>query len=545
MQELKKQNYLKGAAILAAASIFVKIGSAVYKIPIVSILGDAGYGCFQTTYYIYALLLTISSAGIPVALSRMVSSAFARGNTNLVKRYFSVAMPVFSMIGAALTLVMFFFADTFADLMNNPLAAPGIRVLAPAVFFSCIISVYRGYMQGFENMVPTAITQVVEVVCKTAFGIIIAIYLKNLNYDLSLVSAGAIMGVTVAAGLCVPLLIWYKRKYSRAGALPAGGPAPDEAGTELQGRWYIAGQILKVSIPITISASFMSLITVIDQSVVLGRLQNALHLSILESNELSGIYSKCINIYNLPFALIAPISISIVPAIAAALARKNSGEASGTMQSAVKLVNLLAMPACAGIIVLARPILIALYNDSRQLTTTIMMILGAASFFVCLQLITTAILQANGHERIAMITIPIGGAVQIVLDYFLVGTPGIGIIGSPFGTLMCFIVISMLNIAFIIAKVKERPKFLGISLKPLLCTAIMAAAAFFAYELLYRLGSGLIGTGRLVVIVYLAVAILIAVAVYAVLIIVTRTITKEDIALVPKGEKLARILRIR
>lgn len=545
MQEAKKQNYLKGAAILAAASILGKIGTAVYKIPLVAILGNTGNGYFQTTYNIYALLLTISSAGIPVALSRMISSASARGNTALVKRYFSVAMPIFALIGAAVTLVMFFFADALAGLINNSLAAPGIRVLAPAVFFSCIISVYRGYMQGFGNMTPTAVTQVVEVVCKTAFGIIIAKLLLDMAYDLPLVSAGAILGVTIAAGLCIPLLVWYKRKHDRTVSPAIGDNESSGAGTALPGRKHVAAQLLKVSIPITIGASFLSIITVIDQSVVMGRLQHSLNLSGIEANGFFGIYSKCLNIYNLPFALIAPISISIVPAIAAALAGKNSGEAGGIMQSSVKLVYLLAMPACAGIIVLAQPILIALYNDPEQLTSNIMMILGAASFFVCLQLVTMAILQANGHERIAMITIPIGGAVQIVLDYFLVGTPGIGIIGSPFGTLMCFIVISMLNIVFIMVKIKDKPKFLGISVKPLLCTAIMAAAAFFTYRLLRGYGPGVIGTGRMAVVVFLSLTIIVAVVVYIVLIIVTRTITKEDMALVPKGEKLAKVLRIR
>ena len=545
MQETKKQNYLKGAAILAAASILVKIGSAIYKIPLVNILGKVGYGCFQTTYNIYALLLTISSMGIPIALSRMVSSAYAKKDTNLVKRYFSVAMPVFTAIGVVVTLVMYFFADSFAGFMNNSSAAPGIRVLAPAVFFSCIISIYRGYMQGFENMTPTAVTQVVEVVCKTALGIVIAKWLSDRYYDFSLVSAGAIMGVTIAAGLCIPLLIWYKRRNDRAISLPDRAVELSGAGTGLPGRGRIAAQLLKVSIPITIGTSFLSIMTVIDQSVVLGRLQNSLHFTELESSGFFGTYSLCLNIYNLPSALIAPISISIVPAIAAALARKNRSEAGGTMQSAVKLVNLLAMPACAGIIVLSRPILVTLYNDSEQLTSTIMMILGAASFFVCLQLITAAILQANGFERIAMITVPIGGVIQIALDYVLVGTPGVGIVGSPIGTLICFIVISMLNIVFIQIKVKDKPKFLGVFIKPLLCAAIMAAAAFLSYELLHRLGSGIIGAGRMAVAAFLVLAIIIAVIVYAVLIIITRTITKEDLALVPKAEKLAKLLRIR
>jgi stage V sporulation protein B len=187
----------------------------------------------------------------------------------------------------------------------------------------------------------------------------------------------------------------------------------------------------------------------------------------------------------------------------------------------------------------------ALYGDSRQLSSTILMILGAASFFVCLQIITTAILQANGFERITMITFPVGGVVQIALDYYLVGNPQIGIVGSPIGTLACFAVISAVNIIIIYAKVKNRPKLGVVFTKPLICTAVMAALAFAAYTLLSKLASAAIGSERMVAIASLVVVVPVAVLVYAVLIVKTRTVTEEDLKYFPKGEKLARILRIK
>ena len=552
MQETKKQNYLKGAAILAAASIFVKIIGAVYKIPIFSEMGVAGVGAFQVTYNIYTLILTIATAGVPVAISRMVSAAAATGNTGLVKRYFSVALPAFSVIGVAAMMIMFLFADNLAGFMNNSLAGPGIRVMAPAVFFVCIISVYRGYTQGFENMIPTAASQVVEVLCKAAFGIAATFWLSSRNYGTAIVSAGAITGVTIGLGLCIPLLIWHKRKQVRltlpaddkgisqgCGALPAGSP------DELPGRMSVLANLFKVSVPITLGASFMAIMVVVDSSVVLGRLQSGLSLSEYEASSLFGIYTLGLTIYNLPPALVVPVSISIIPAIAAALARKRGNEAGEIMQSAVKIVNLLAMPACAGIMVLASPILVALYNNIEQVTINVLVILGAASFFVCLQLITTAILQANGYEKLTMITFPVGAALRISLGYFLVVIPEISIVGSSIGTLACFVAISALNIIFIIVKVKARPKFSRVFIKPLLCAAAMAGAAYSVYALVFRIGSGIIGTGRAAVAVYLAASIVIAVVVYAVLIIVTRTLTKEDIMLIPKGEKLAKFLRIR
>ena len=577
MQDTKSQNFIKSAAILASASIFVKFIGAIYKIPLFqeNVLGDVGIGSFQVTYGIYTLILTVATAGIPVALSRLIASAATRGDTALVKRYFSVALPAFSAIGIVAMLVMFLFADPIANLMNNSLAAPGIRVLAPAVFFVCIISVYRGYTQGFENMIPTAISQIVEVLCKAAFGIAIALWMSAQLFETQYVSAGAIVGVTIGLGLCIPLLIRYKVRHDRlylpsvkapsnssaaaddtisdaaitdaantAGSDAASASVPNGISAQ-SGKLHVLLQLLKVSIPITIGASFMTLMTVIDSSVVLGRLQSGLAITEKAASALYGIYTKGLTLYNLPSALVVPISVSIVPAIAAAIARGSRDDASGIMQSAVKLVNLLAMPASAGLIVLSGPILIALYNDARDTAAIVLMLLGAASFFVCLQSITMAILQANGHERFAMIAVPIGGAVQITLDYFLVANPSIGIIGSPIGTLVCFIVITALNISRIFAKVPERPKFAVAFLKPFACTAVMAVVAFAGYKASYLLTSALFGSERMGVAAALVVAIALALITYLIMIIATHTITSDDIKLVPKGEKLAKLLRIR
>ena len=554
MLEQKKPNFLKGAAILAATGVFVKIVGAIYQIPILRTMGDEGAGYFHVTYMVYGFILAISTAGVPVALSRLVSSAAARGDISLVKRYYSVAMPTFIVIGLAAMLVMFFFANGIADLMNTPLASYGIRVLAPAVFFVCIISVYRGYAQGFENMIPTAASQVIEVVSKAVFGIAVVFYLSGSNYEPHIVSAGAITGVTIGLGLCIPLLFWYKKKIDKERGQRDGSSIPDvRPGDDsgLPSRKSVFLRILKVSVPISISASFMSIMGVIDTSVVSGRLQNALMMSGSEAAAQLGIFRKGLSIYNLPPSLIVPLAVSIIPAIAGALARDNKNEARNITRSSAKLMNLFAMPACAGIMVLAGPILKALYYDPSQLPetvatmTTILSILGAASYFVCFQHLTIAILQANGYERVALITFPIGAAVKITLSYILVGNPNIGILGSPIGTLACFAVIVTLNLIFITVKVKERFKVVNGFLKPLFCAAIMAVVAYFVYHGAHRLGSGLLGTGNLAVVIYLAIAILIGILVYVTLVIVTRAITKDDLAHVPKGEKLAKLLRVR
>jgi len=310
-------------------------------------------------------------------------------------------------------------------------------------------------------------------------------------------------------------------------------------------------RIMKVSIPISLSASFMSIMGVIDTSVVSDRLQNALMLTESEAMAQFGIFRKGLSIYNLPPSLVVPLAVSIIPAIAGAAAQNNKKESSSIVQSSAKLTNLFAMPACAGIMVLAGPILNALYYDPSQspeafaTMTTILVILGAASYFVCFQHLTIAILQANGYERVALLTFPVGAAVKIILSYFLVGNPNIGILGLPIGTLVCFLIIAILNIIFITVKVKERFKLISGFLKPLLCAVIMAGVSYLTYKGVQYIGTGFIGTGYTADVIYLAAAIIVGVIVYVALVILTRTITGDDLLQIPKGDKLAKLFRVK
>ncbi|NLT15736.1 MAG: polysaccharide biosynthesis protein [Clostridiales bacterium] len=541
MSETKKQSYLKGAAILASTVIIAKIIGAVFKIPLYNLLGDSGTTNFALTYSIYALLLTISTSGIPVALSRQISAAASTGRPRQVKRYFSVALPAFAFIGAVFAMLMFVFAEQLAVLMGDDISA-GIRMLSPAVFFVCVVSVYEGYGQGHGNMLPTALKQIIEVTSKLLFGLAIAWWLLRQGRDMPIVAAGAISGVSIGLGIALVVLIVYKRKIDKAQHYRHLTSAAHDIPA---GRFRTLLSIFKVSIPITIGASFMNILTLVDYRLVLYRLQSGAGFSDEIAKVLTGVYSKAQTIMIIPSSLIVPLSVSIIPAISAAIANRRHREAKEVMESSLKLTNLFAMPAAAGISILSFPIFNVLFPDSHVSGPTLLTIFGAASFFICMQIISTGILQANGFERIPMFTFPVGGIIQIVLDWFLVGNPDIGIIGSPIGTLTCYFVISALNFIFIAMKVDNKPNFARVFVKPALCTAVMGVAAWSVYELLLRAVSGVLGGGRLGLLICLVCAIAVAVIVYGVLVIATKTVTREDMKLVPKGEKIANFLKIK
>ncbi len=171
LPESKRRTYIRGAAVLGATMVAVKILSMVFRLPINNILGDEGAGHFAITYQIYTVLLAVSTSGIPVALSRLIASAASTGRPQQVKRYFSTALLTFTLIGIAVSLLMFLFSEQLALLLHDANAAPGIRVLSPAVLFVCVTSVYEGYGQGHNDMVPTSLKQISEVLCKVLLGL--------------------------------------------------------------------------------------------------------------------------------------------------------------------------------------------------------------------------------------------------------------------------------------------------------------------------------------------------------------------------------------
>lgn len=543
MAEQKNQSYLTGAAILAATVGIVKLVGAVYKIPLYNLLGDEGTAHFDVIYQIYSLLLTISTAGVPIAISRLIAEARALEHYRQVQRTYRVSKLIFVTIGTVGTLFMFIFAPWLAERMHDSQVVLGVRVLSPAVLFACLISVYRGYAQGFQNMVPTAVSQIMEVVCKLVIGLAVAWGLSKAGHPLSTVAAGAIVGVTVGLGLSVPVMAFFRQWIAprrRRGLRDTPKSARDTA-----------LDILRISIPITLGASVLNIINVIDTVVLRGRLADA-GFSEKMINTLYGVYSKGKTLFHLPSSFITPVVTAVVPTIAALLAKKFRTEAKNTVESCMRVTNLLAMPCAVGLAVLADPIFSVLFPGSNANGPVLLAILGIASYFVCSYSITNGVLQASGHEKLALLSLPVGGLIKIGINYWLVGQPGIHIVGAPVGTLVCYVVITLLNMCFIAAKLPEKPNFLKITLRPLFCTAVMGLSAWGVWGLLEKFvlllpdGSSAFSAERvhLATTLCLGAAVLVAMGVYFALVIALQAVTKEDILLLPKGEKLARLLKM-
>jgi len=534
------KGYLHGAAILAGAVAIVKVLGAIYRIPVGNILGDVGFSTFQSAHAIYAFLLTLSTAGLPVALSKMISTSHALGRGAQVKRTFRIGRNTFFLLGVVSFLIMALFSRQLAYLNNAPTAAVAILALSPAMLFVCLISAYRGYFQGFSNMIPTSISQIIEAVARLFLGLGLAWYLSRTIGDDAITVAGAIFGITVGTAIATIYLFLYKKRMDRTLTLDdRDSPDPNR---------QIFRNLLHIAVPLSLGASFMALIIIVDNAIILGRLQSALGLCYDQARSLHGTYGFTTSQFNLPSSFIIPITIALIPAISAFLARGDKTSAQKAAESGIRVTCLLAMPAGAGLTVLAGPIMYVLYYGRfAPQGPGLMAWMGIAAFFLCFFQATNCVLQAYGFQRYTLYTLPVGGVVKIVLNWFLLGDPRISIYGAAISTVACYVVISVMNVILVKRKIPDSPSFRKILLRPMLCTAVMAFTAWASYGLISRFISGLLSDmpARLPIAIALFGSIGAAMVVYLVLIIALRALTLEDMQMLPKGEKLAKILRIR
>ena len=537
----QKSTFFGGAAILAVGIAIVKLIGALYKIPLGNILDDEGFGHFNNAYVIYNLLLMVSTAGLPVALSKSISEASTLGRRNQVHRIFNVALVTFFVLGTISFAVMFALAQPLADLQGDGAAVQAVRAIAPACFFVCVLSTFRGYAQGHGNMVPTAVSQIIEALGKLIIGLALSWVLVRAGASSADAAAGAIFGVTCGAGICLIYLIveHIHRRRSEPGR-PTDVPEPP--GTILK-------RLLVIAVPITLCASVTPITSWLDTAQVqniLRDVMNAQPAQWYEAQKLLdpdvvdpvvaayGAYQKAITIYNLPSSFMVAITASVIPAISACRARRDFQGAGRIAESSMRVGMLLALPAGIGLAVLSSPIMYLLYADSdHAIADPSMMILGIASIFVCVMLVCNSVLQASGFVNLPIFIMIAGCAAKLIVNNFMVRQ--MGAVGAAVGTLVCYVIVAVLELLLIKRVIPAPPRYTQVFAKPMVAAGVMGMAVWAAYGLVSRLFGNTLST---------LIAIAAGVAVYAVLVVVLKAISREDLALMPKGDKIAKLLRL-
>ena len=573
----KKQNFLQGALILSAAAIIVKVIGAVYKIPLMNIIGGEGFGYYNTAYTIFTPLYTIATAGIPVAVARMVSECVTLGRYRDVRRIFQISMNCFLVTGTAGSLIMLFGSKFLASTVcNNPGATLAVIMLSPAVFFLCMTSAYRGYYQGLRNMYPTAISQIIEAVVKVLVGLSltlvvmnwgIAEYNKNGSFygiDLGISSEGlsaasAVAPIAAAAaigGVMISTMVGmlYMMLHYR---LRGDGITQAELydAPEAQPRSALLNTLITISIPVCLATLSTNITNLIDLVSLMSRMEYAIrldHLTVLGMyegllpaelgldglpNYLYGVYSGMpVTLFNLVPAIATTFGTAALPSVAAAWTSHNRHRIKASIDTVLRLTTIVAIPAGFGLSVLAKEILTLLYPmrlTEVEIAAPLLKVMGITVVFVFTCASCHSKLQGIGKERLPLFFMLAGAGVKLAVNYIFVAIPSLNIQAAPYGSLICYILIMIMDIAAINRSARIRVNLYAVFIKPLFAGALCAAGAKFAYVFGNIFLSDNLST---------VFAIGIAVIIYGVTMLLIKGITKKDFLMIPKGEKIAKIL---
>ena len=530
MSDTKKQNFLQGTALLAMATAIVKIIGAIYKIPLNAIIGKQGFSYYSTAYEIYNVLLMISTAGLPVAMSRMISQANSLGHSNRIRRIYKTSRAIFLTLGIAGSLLMTLFCRQLAAFQNQPDAWAAIGALGPCCLLICIMSTFRGFFQGHSNMLPTSVSQVLEAVVKLVVGMLAALLLLKSTGSVSLAAGGAILGVTIS---CMASSVYLFGKFRKAyGALEPSSEAAESYSDT-------AKRLMAIAVPITIGSAGLQILTMLETKIYMGQLLG-LGFTQLEADSMKGIYNMSQTIYNMPCAFITPITISIIPAITSHLTLLDHKAAKATEESAARVTGLICMPCAFGLATLAGPVtaLLGGYTGADlTLSTSLMTIMGYNIMFNAVVLLTNAMMQAHGHAVVPVVNMFIAGIMRLVVVYMLTGNPNIGIVGTPIGAMLCFLCIAVLNVFSMRRVMKDPPAIVKNLVKPFAAAAIMGIFVRGALYLLQMLGI----TSRLIL---CGLPVAVGVVVYVIAAVLFKAITREDCLLLPKGAKIAKLLHL-
>lgn len=509
-----------GVLFLTASNLIVKVIGMLFKVPISYVLKDEGMGYFNIAYTIYIWLYILSTAGVPVGVSILVSKAKAQGKSAYVKKIIKSSMLVFGAIGFLGSLLLFLFPTDFANFIGSANATYCVVAIAPALFLVAVASVLRGYFQGCGLMAPTAISQLLEALGKLIGGILLANYAASQGLGLAMVAAHAIFGVSIGSFLSFIFLTIASKAHQSKTILPQTEQATNES---------VIKPLLSIILPITLSSCVMSITSLIDLTMIMRRLQSIGYTE-AQSAALYGNYTTlAIPIFNLPSILIYPIACAIVPSLTKAHVKNDVLNRNKMEALSIKATSILAFPCAFGIGIFAYPILSSIFEDnSAKIAAPYLAVLSPAIISMCLLATTNAILQARGMQIKPIFSMLTSAALKLVVDFFLIGREDVGMFGAAIGTVIFYFVAAVMNFYFIFKENKKCFKISEFIVKPFLISFVSVFSSYIFYKNFAPFLSK---------IPLLTIAILIAIVIFGILLLFTGTISSEEINYIPLKAK--------
>lgn len=559
----KTQSFLHGSLILMIATALVKIIGAIYKIPLYNILDNTGVGYYTTAYDLYTPMYTIAMAGLPIAISKIVAECVSTGKYRDAKKTFKIAKKFMWLTGGVGFGLMCLLSVPYAMFKGTAELIPCVLVIAPCLLFCCVMSSYRGYYEGLRNMTPTAVSEVIEAAGKLVFGLLLALILIKTTGSMTLAVCGALAGITLGTAASAFYLV---RKYKKTSQFDFSEEQLKLSPKPLSGNATLK-IIIAMALPIVLGSLVTQVTTFIDNLMITARLEAAINADlpyftekyadiIASETELYLAEGKQFNIakdlpiilygahrglafsvYNLVPVLTSVLGVSAIPVLASAWARKNRDEVKASMETVFRTTALVSFPAAFGIAALGTRIVPLLY-PGKTFTSGVagvnLSILGICALFSGLTAPTTSMLQAIGKQKLPLLNIAVGAVLKIIVNFILVGTPAVNIMGVPIGTAVCYAYICIMNTVMLVKRSKAELALFGCLVKPFIAAALCGASAYFSSFLLEKITASNI--------IITAVSIVIAVIVYAFCVILFKIIKKDDVISLPKGEKIAKLL---
>ncbi len=528
----KNDNYLVQGSILAAAGIVVRLIGLFYKVPMTRILGDEGIGYYNTAYEIYNIGLILSSYSLPLAVSKQIAQSRGGRRPGDAKRVFDCGIAFGVITGGLMTVLLLAGADLIASvLFKSPGSALPLRVMAPTILVFSIMGVFRGFFQGRGNMIPTSISQIIEQVVHAGVSIWASYdFMKRFadkenpaSYGAAGGTLGTFVGALAAFLFLAAVMILYRRGHS--------------ARREERCSSYkkVAVALILTVVPIILSQTVYQLSGTVDNSMF-GIIMGGKGFGEKERMELLGIYSgKYRLLTNVPVAIATSLGASMIPSIVMSKTMKKYGEVRRKIYMTVKFNMLIAIPCAVGMGVLASPILQLLFRDSRKMSAQLLMMGASAVVFFSLSTVTNAVLQGIDQMVRSVTHSAISLAIHAVLVYVMLDKLEWGVYGMVVGNVTFALVVCVLNWISIGRAMKYRQEVMTTFVKPFLVSAVMGAAAFALYHLVYLLlHSNALG---------LLISVPAAMAIYGAGVVVTGTVRENELAEMPMGTRLLRLCK--
>lgn len=534
----KKNSFMSNVLMLMISQVVIRLLGLIYKLVLTNLegFGDVGNGYYSAGYQIYTVLLIISSQGIPNALSRLVSEKIAIGEYKSAHRIFKIAFILFGVIGGACSALLFLSSDFIAStILNVPDVKYVLRVLSPAIFFVSISAVIRGYFAGMGTMKVTSMSQTLEQFFNCLLSI--TFVYATIGREAYIMAAAGNLSTTVAILISFTYLVTYYKLRNKKYADKYKNVEQKE---KIKPAKSIAKNILMYSIPMTIGSVIISISTMIDTATVSNCTQIA-YKTILGSKEaleqlamkFAGILSKVDTLTNLPIAINLAFSSALVPAISAALARKNREEASKKISFSVTASILIILPCAIGFIVLADPILRMLYPNASD-GAHILQIASITMIFIAINQTLNGALFGLNKLYVPAIATTVGSVIKFVLNMILIRNPNINIYGAAISSLICQFISFFITWRVTKKEINLKLDFKKNIFKPIIAGSIMGIAILVIYNLLKSSINNVILT---------LFAIIIGAVIYVLAIAYVKVLEKDEILSLPMGDKAYKILK--